>query len=469
MKLPLDALKDPRGIGYLAGAAVTFAIGGALLVATVRRYLDDWTVADAVRAFHQDDPAAAQAFATMRTDRPTDPVPRVFLGAWEADRSDLDSGRLEVAERLFDEAAQLEPGARPAAVGRLVVALRKAAGRTAAQRPAAATQAEELLRDLDPSHPDVLPLRAALEVLRKRPDEARKLLEAPPAQVPSHQPYGAWMWNRAVARMLCKDGRALDDAFVAFQLRRWPDPAPVERVAGEPPAAPDPRADAGSLLTMAYRVGLADPAAQNAKDFAARCARAQRALDQGPGSRNVPPTKDDLGAAWNALGLGYMKLAKGAEAVTAFTAARQAVPDEPAYYFNLAAANRLLAESIPADKETDRQQALTAAGQAYADIVDYLSQDEARMKGRDETFLLALQNACATFIDAGQGDSARRCYFAYHDRVPNEAQRNRDLGAVFDWGGDGAAALEYYKKAIDLGHKDAGAMKARIRVLESNQ
>jgi tetratricopeptide (TPR) repeat protein len=465
VRIPYEAIKDPRGMGYLAGAAVTFTIAGALLLSTVRRYLHEWTVADAVRAFHQDDGAAAQVFGALRTERPTDPLPRLFLGAWEADRADIDPGRLELPGLVEQPLGHLEPGSRPAAIGRLVVKLRAAAARPAAQRASAASHAEELLRDLDPAHPDVLPLRAALEVLRKRPDEARKLLEAPPKEVPSLQPYGAWMWNRAVARMLCRDGRALDDALLAHQLRQWPDPAPVEVVPGEPPPPPGPRADGARLLTLAYRLALADPAAQGAKDFAARCLRAQRALGTG---RYIPSSPADRASALNALGIGFMKLNRPADAVAAFLEATQAVPQEPAYMFNLAAAYRLQGESSPEESQ-ERVQAFMASGEAYNAVANYLNEDEARMKGREETFYLALQNACSAFIQGGAMDNAKRCYFSLHDKVPNEAQRSRDLGAVFDWANDRAAAIDYYKKAIELGHKEAGAMRNRLRVIEAGQ
>ncbi|MCO5167980.1 MAG: hypothetical protein M9894_16675 [Planctomycetes bacterium] len=459
--IPIEAFRSREGAAYLGGAALAFLISGLLVAGGIERYLTEDALREAVQAYHRDAHDARGKLVDLKDARPGDASARVLLGCYELERAE-DADRLSVAERLFDEAAALEPGRPSASVGLVVARLRLAATKAREGRAREAAAAGELIdrAGLDPADPDVLALKAGVEVLRGRPEQALQLLAGAPRSAPSRAGQAAWHWNRAAAAILARDGDAVEAALPAFLLRRLPLPAETQNDVNGPPG------DAGRLLTLAYRVSLADPGARPPTTEAlarrlevARTAAAVRAGGSGTlRGRYLPPGPEEA-AVHNALGMALARLERWAEAAESFEQACRANPEEPLYMFNLAQARRSLADAVDPGDAKARAAAYQRTGEAFRRLCESLSGKE----GREATRVLAATSGAAALLAAGDPRGAVSLYRAHSTGHPNPAEQARDMGALLDHAGD-KACIEEYRRAISLDHPDAPALERRVRV-----
>jgi hypothetical protein len=471
-----ETLKTPQGAGLVGGGVVVLLVTALLAWNTFQRVTSEWAAAEAWLAFHNgDDGQARTLLGAMRDDRPLDPLPRLLLGAYEADRSGDDATRLQAATRLFDEAWGLEPS-NSAAIGRAVVRLRAAVTKPADQRAPLLAEVDEILRQLG-NDPDAAPLKAGLALLRNKPDEARKLLEGTPPVDASLEATGAWHWNRAAAMCLTRDGRALDEAMIAYQLRQFPEPEVDPRAKPEPadPAQPPSTIlDGQRLLTLAARVALADPGSGKPEELGPRCDRARAGLSMrfsgkgkvGGRGRYLPSDGQDEAIIWNAVGLGCVRAGKFPEASAAFEAARKANDKEPLYALNIGEARRLEAEALPVAQVKERQKLFMLACGGYQLGFDRL----VGKPGREEATMNAVWNLCVASIDGGTPRVGLNFYFNTRTKFPvDEVQRDRDVGAMYDHARNGGDMVKFFEKAIAKGHPDSAAMQKRIRQYQAYQ
>lgn len=469
--IPLEALKNKEGAAYLAGAAVCFLISAILVATGIDRFLQEDALRGAVAAFHRDAPDARSQLVELKDARPTDATMRVLLGCIEVERGDGDADRLGVAERLFEEALGLDPSRASAHIGQAVARLKLGAMKPKDGRvQAAKLVAEDLDRaNLDATDPDVIGLRAAVELMRGRNAEALKLLDAAPTIVPSRDGQTAWRWNRALATCLVRRRDGLEDALAAYALRRFPMLEETVQAQEVPKGAPlPPPPEVARLLIMAYRVALAEPNATpaTAEAVLARCELAKGAIAvraAGGGSslkgRFLPPTPHDA-IVFNALGMAYARLERWTDAANAFEEARRAGPkDEPLYVLNFAEARRREALALPPEQAKQASGLLSAACEAYGRVCEMLAGKE----GREATRVLAATNGAALYISMKQPQQAIGFYKGHSEGHPNAAERARNLGALLDHGNH-RGCVEEYRRAVSLSHPDSAALERRVRI-----
>lgn len=460
--IPIEALRSKEGAAYLGGAALSFVIAAALLASGIERYLQEDTLRAAVRAYHRDDPSARPLLLELKDSRPTDASVRVLLGCYELERADGDADRLGVAERLFEEARALDPGRASATLGVAVAQLKLAAMQAKDRRAKEAAAVIELLEraGLDRSDPDYVATLAGAELMRGRPEQALQLLSEEPRGVPSRLGQLAWAWNEAMAGVLCRDGGALEPALAAYALRRLPMPIETSGDAATPPA------DAARLLTMAFRVALADPGAKPAttEALAQRVALGMEAVavrTTGGGmmrGRFLPPGKDEA-SVLNALGLALGRLDRWEEASPLFEQASKAHPEEPLYQLNAAEGLMRRAAAIDEANVRERRDAYGRAGEAFRRLLESITGKEAR----EETRVLAATNGAVAFVEAGNPRAALSLYKNHAEALTPAAQANRDIGALQDHAKN-HACVDAYRKAVSLNHPDSPAIEKRIRV-----
>lgn len=460
MAIPIEALKSREGAAYLGGAALAFLISGILIVGGIQRYLHEDAMREAARAFFRDDAGEArQLLINLKQEHADDATARVLLAALEVERGDGDDARLGVAERLYEEAQALDPTRDSAIIGLAVARLKLAAMKPKEGRTQAAAAVAELIErsGIDRTSPDVVGLLASIDLMRGRPDQALKVLSTPPTTVLTAEGQGAWHWNLAVAAALCRDGSTLEAGLTGYLLRRHPMPTEASD-AGEEAAAPD----GARVLTMAYRVALADPATKptTKEALAARVDLASAACNVRLGGRSglrgrfLPPGREEAMVS-NALGLGFARLERWAEAAEAFEAAGRVAGDEPLYLLNAAEAR--YRHALSQDAAT-RAAPLARAGEAYKRVCESLAGKE----GREATRAQAATNGAAAYVQAGQHRQALGLFRAHTEGHPDAATLARDLGALLDWNNNGAC-VEEYRKAISLSHPDSAALERRIR------
>ncbi|MBX3468019.1 MAG: hypothetical protein KF878_14190 [Planctomycetes bacterium] len=460
--VPIEAVKSREGLAYLGGAALAFLISALLIAGGIERYLTEDALREAVQAYHRDAPDARAKLVELKDARPGDASTRVLLGCFELERAE-DADRLGVAERLFEEALGLEPGRTSASVGLAAARLRLAALKAAEGRAREAASVGELIdrSGLDASDPDVVALRAGMEVLRGRPEQALQLLSSPPRTTPSRAGQGAWHWNRAAAAILARDGDALEAALPAYLLRRLPLPAESQNDPNGPPG------DAARLLTMAYRVSLADPAARppTTEALTQRLERAAAAATLRAGGsgllrgRYLPPGREEA-AVQNALGMAQARLERWADAAESFEQASRANPEEPLYMLNMALARRRQAEGIDAATDAKgRTAAFQRAGEAFRRLCESLAGKE----GREATRVLAATSGASALLAGGDVRGAIVLYRTHSTGHPNPAEQARDLGALLDHAKD-KACVDEYRRAISLNHPETAALERRVRV-----
>lgn len=461
MALPIEALKTREGIAYLGGAVVAFLISGILIVGGIQRYLYESAMREATRAFFRDEKGEAQQLlVNLKQEHPEDATVRVLLAALEVERGDGDDARLGVAERLYEEAQALDPTRASAVIGLAVARLKLAALKPKEGRAQAAAAVAELIErsGIDRTSPDAIGLLAATDLMRGRPEQALKALSTPPTTVPTAEGQAAWHWNLAVAAALCRDGSTLEAGLTGYLLRRHSMPTEASAEAAQGPAA-----DAARVLTMAYRVGLADPATKptTTEALTARVAMADAACrvklggKSGLRGRFLPPGRDEA-VVWNALGLGLARLERWNEAADAFDQAVQVAHDEPLYLMNLADARYQHALTVDA---ATRAGPMARAGEAYKRVCEVLADKE----GREAMRVLAATNGAAAYVQAGQPRPAFGMFKSHSVNHPDAAAQARNMGALLDWAGNGSC-VEEYRKAISLSHPDSAALERRARI-----
>lgn len=465
MALPIEALKSREGAAYLGGAAVAFLISGILITSGIQRYLYEDDMRAAARAFFRDEKhEAQQLLIDLKKEHPDDASVRVLLAALEVERGDGDDARLGVAERLYEEAQALDPSRASPVIGLAVARLKLAAMKPKEGRAQAAAAVAEFVErsGLDRSSPDVVGLLASIDLMRGRPEQALKALSTPPTTLLTAEGQAAWHWNLAVAAALCRDASVLEAGLTGYLLRRLPMPAEAAD------AEPLPPADPARLLTMAYRVGLADPATKPVTkesltarvDMANAACRLRLGGKGGLRGRFMPPGRDEA-IVWNALGIGLARLERWQEAAEAFDQAGAIARDEPLYLLNSAEARYRHALTLDA---ATRSNPLIKAGEVYRRVCETLAGKE----GREATRAMAATNGAAAYIMAGQPRPALALFRTHTDGHPDAAALARDLGALLDWNNNGTCVDEY-RKAISLSHPDSAALEKRVRARSQQQ
>ncbi len=462
-----DALRSREGQLYLAGAALAFLLAGLLLVSTVRQVEHEAAMAEAVEAFAQGRSEAGPLLRELRGRLPDDVTVRVLLGVYELRRA-RDLAGLDTARLLFEEALERDRARTSAVVGLLATRLRMAALLAPEARAAAAADVVSLARELgrdtyEPRHPDLLTAEGAALVLAGRAAEALPLLEdpAPGGLLPSREGAGARHQALAAARLLLRRAGAIEPAALA-QASRWAEDAPEDAA---PADVPD--GDPGRLLALAYRVELADPRLEpsDLEALAARCARAEALLPSSPARRGPPqlnaPPPALLAGVYNALGIGWYRAGRHAEAVAAFERASDQVRGrEPIYLLNLAQARYRAGLAAPTEGP-ERARLLGASVDAYTRLAELLEGQE----GREGTLVLAMTNAAAIALAKGDARQARNVYARFAKRHPSEVIGVRDL-AVLEDHCRSRRAPELYRRALELQHPDAERIQARLRTYE---
>ncbi len=463
--IPVAALRTPVGAAYLGGAAVSGLLCVTVGLATVQRHLREEGAREAVQAFAQGLPDARPMLLEACSDDPDSGRLRLLLGVWELERADGDAGRLEAAERLFEEARGRDPEvATQATIGLALCRLALAEGQPRAGREAAARDAEQRLQGL--AGPDVEGARAAAALFAGRAAEAAGLLGEEPAPELSLAGRRAWSWNRAAAGVLGRERAALAHALQAYALRWLPLGGDEE--GGAPEGEPSRRDDPARLLAAAYRVSLGDAGAQPATPEAlgAACALAERATKLrfsggagrgAPRGRFLPPTSYEP-PIHNALGLGLYRAGRFDEAAAAFSEALRG-SREPLYALNRSEALRQAAERLQ-DAPKERNERLGLAAESLRLVADWVKDQE----GREDLAQTALRTSAALSHLAGATRDVDRLLMSRKELLPPPAF-HRDMGAVLDHLKQ-RACVDHYKKALELGHPDALGIQARLRQWE---
>lgn len=463
--LPLDAAGSREGLVYLALSGLFALLTALLALSTVFGYLHEHRTREAALAFGQDRPDARQLLLELREAHPDDPTPAVLLGSYEVERPDVDPSRAQAAERLFAQAAAVDPLRPSARVGLATSRLLQAeAGSLPERKEALEPIAAELTSA--PGGADVDYLRGALELLRGDPAAARDLLGDEPRRPLGLPAASAWYWNRTAADLMSRDGAAVEHALRAFLLRPWPLPGEHDDGELPPEGGPDVdrRAAPAYMLGLALRAALADPGFQPRDPDAVRerCALAERALElefSGPGSGlqgRFQPPREVLASMENAIGLGYFRIGAYAEAAGAFQRAAGATGRaDPLYLFNLAEA--LYQAGLAAGSEAERAELLGEARATYGGLAEQLENQD----GRAASAALAATNAAAIELELGDPVKAGSLYRRYAELVADEAERARTTAALYDLAGD-RRCVALYERALELDHPEGRAIEARL-------
>ena len=132
----------------------------------------------------------------------------------------------------------------------------------------------------------------------------------------------------------------------------------------------------------------------------------------------------------------------------------------------MAEARRLEAEALPVAQAKERQKLFMLASGAYQLGFDRL----VGKPGREEALMNTVWNLCVACIDGSNPRVGLNFYSNTQTKFPvDEAQRNRDIGAMFDHTRNGGEMVKYFERAIAKGHPDSAAMQKRIRQYQAYQ
>jgi tetratricopeptide (TPR) repeat protein len=467
--IPLEALRSREGAAYLGGAAVAMIAAALLTASTLLRFMHEEDLREAFGAAARDEGTAGNLLSKLRQGDPKDVDVRVALGCIESERGEEDAARLDVADKLFAEALALDPTREAALVGQCANHLRMAMAATPEGRAVVVDQANELLKSV-PDGADHDALEAAILILRGKPQDALKKLDAPVDGPMSLAAMRAHTWNRAVAAILMHDGRALELALPAYLMRPQQLPGEWNKPA-EAPEFTGPRTDPSRMLAAAYRVSLVG--AGGAPDvMTARCAMARHALasrhEAGLGllPGRFQPAGRDLGAGWNALGIALLRLGKMEEAAEAFHMAAS-ISTEPAYDFNYGDALYRQAMALPED-DPRRGNLFLTASTGYDAALNTLKRPGQEARGATRAFA-ATNCAMLVYLAGSPRDAAGKLAAMDDKDFTDLGRRYRNLGAFYDMAMMGRDAVIAYKKAVELGAPDGEKMQVRIRVWEARQ
>jgi len=473
--------KSVRATWQLVGALVLGLLAAALLLSTVWRWRYESNLRDAIEqlATGQGDPIAI--FEEARASRPDDLLPHLELGQYLLDRgvrlaqeADAKGGEpdyatakksLKGAIKAFDDACELReklnaPSSESAPVGACYACI-ALADLTAAERASILEDAAKALdgaRDKDDA--DVTIAQAALSWARgelvpcsqRLSDASTKLGSA------SRGAVGTYYWHKALIELLDKDPASVDDLRRSAYFR--------------------PGFSTGKALSFAIRVAAAHPACQpkSTADLEARLNDLVEFLSQR--IRNVQ--RYEMGAAdeamaWNAVGLGWLKVPNGQKAVDCFQKAHNLDPSVLLYQVNGAFAVRAKADG-PLPGNLTREQA-----QRNFDVVCFTAvydlarannpnkDTPAQKEARDKYIRDILMTALAICSNAQkENPTILSAIFLAHDRYGlDDAEFFRTKGAFEDSIHQMPEAILDYRKAIDLGHRDSFKMEERIRMWET--
>lgn len=452
---------------YLVGGLVLALLGAVVFSTTIQDILGEDAMQSGVEAFHRRESTAARQLRELRSDGHLSAS--VFLAAYEYENANGDADKLETAVSLFEEALKNEPGRTSAVVGLVSAKLALAETQgvdalksTAKDMPALLEQAA------NPSHPDVVYLKAAVDVLDGKVSEAVEVLSEDPSEAPSLEGQGARWWNLAVAKLIAKED-PLPAAARAYNLRRWPVPSAEQRK-DDPKVRLSRRADPERLIKLAYRFALCDKGCSPSDEeaLAARVEFGRKLIDQvfkgtRDGGRYAPP-RNEAAEIYNALGVGLCRVKRYSEAMKPFEQAVRGASNDPLYSMNLAIAGTLALPIV--QKEGTAQEfknTKDTAARAYENVARIIGSDTKRQS----TLKLAVDNLTTVDYenDPGKGMAVLR---KYRKQYPSEPDWNRHMGALMDWAYK-SGCIKHYEKALELGHPDAVGIQERLKLWEAKQ
>lgn len=467
-----DALRTREGSLYLGGAALVLLLDAFLLLSTINAFMAQEESQEAVQQFYRNEASAKGKLRALRDAG--DPTASVLLGAWLYERATTPE-QLETAQRCFEGALTLEPGRNSAAVGLAAVKLRLGESGDVKKRRAAAGDAETALQQAnDGGHPDVAYLKGAIAIFRGKHQAAIEILEKDPEVAPSLEGLGARHWNLGVARTLARRNDAFEAQALGYLLRRWPIPAEFTR---ELPEDPRRRGEPEKLLLLSIQLSLADPSSKPADkaSLLKRCEAAKRLCElvfspgrgmSGGQRGRFLPHSTRVPVMFNAIGVGYYRAEEFELAQAMFERASKGRADqEPLYLLNMGQAAWKAAQSKKVGS-TERQELLDKAEFGFTRVAEMLG----TQKGREAQVRLALTNACVVMLQTkSKVTPAVHLFKAYQKQHPSQAEWNRNMGVLWDHAGQGARCMPYYRKAIELGHKDIEQMQSRLGHWEARQ
>lgn len=461
------AARSGLSLLYLVGGLVLALLGAVVLTTTAQDILAEDAMQEGVEAFHRRDASAVKLLRDLRSEG--QPAASVFLGAYEYENADGDADKLQTAVGLFEEALANEPGRTSAVIGLVSAKLALAEIESLEALKAAGKDMAPILEGAsDGNHPDLVYLKAALEVLDGKAAEAVEVLSEDPSEAPSQEGQGARWWNLTLAKLLAHQN-PLPAAARAYNLRRWPIPSAEQR-RNDPKVALSRRADPERLLKLAYRFALCDPSCtpSDKEALEARVEFGRKMLDQvflgnrAGGGRYVPP-KADAAEIHNALGVGLWRVERYSDATTAFQLAVRGQKRDPLYSMNLAVAATQALPGLRSGPAVEFDKVKEAAAKGYATVCALVSKDPKRQS----TLKLAVDNVITLYYDKSpsHGMGFLRQYQATY---PSEPDWNRHMGALMDWARK-AGCMRHYEKAIELGHPDAAGISERLKLWEAKR
>jgi len=449
---------------YLVGGLILSLLGAVVFSTTIQDILAEDAMQGGVEAFHRRDPETARRLRDLRSDGLPDAS--VFLAAYEYENAKGDKDKLETAASLFEEALKDQPGRNSAVIG--LVSAKLALAETEgveALKSTAKDMSEVLDQASNPQHPDVIYLKAAIDVLDGKTGEAVEVLSEDPSEAPSLEGQGARWWNLAVAKLIARED-PLPAAARAYNLRRWPVPTAQQRQK-DPKVLLSRQADPERLLKLAFRFALCDTTCKPSEPeaLAARVEFGRRLVDQAfkgsrDGGRYAPPGKE-IGEIYNALGVGLCRVERYSDAMEPFGKALRGASNDALYSMNLALAG---SQALPVIQKEgtaeDFKNAKDTTARAYENVARIIGKDNKRLS----TLKLAVDNLTTVDYvnDPGEGMAVLR---KYQKSYPSEADWNRHMGALLDWAFR-LGCMKHYEKALELGHPDAVGIQERLKLWE---
>lgn len=453
---------------YLVGGLVLALLGAVVFSTTVQDVMAEDAMQEGVEAFHRRESNAARLLRDLRSDG--QPGASLFLAAYEYENANGDADKLQTAVGLFEEALKNDPGRNSAVVGLVSAKLALAETEGLDALKSAAKDMPAILEQANnPQHPDVVYLKATLDILGGKASEAVEVLSEDPSDAPSLEGQGARWWNLAVAKLLTRED-PLAAAARAYNLRRWPVPTAEQRE-DDAKVRLSRRADPERLLRLAYRFALCDTTCTPSDEeaLAARVEFGRRLLEQDfrgtrDGGRYAPP-RSEAAEINNALGVGLCRVKRYSEAMKPFEeAVRGASKKDPLYSMNLALAATLALPGV--QKEGTASEYKTTkdmAARAYENVARIIGSDAKRQS----TLKLAIDNLTTVDYqnDPGKGMAVLR---KYQKEYPSEPDWNRHMGALMDWAFK-SGCKKHYARALELGHPDAVGIQERLKLWEAKE
>ncbi len=468
------AFKSAQATGQLAGATVLALLSTLLLFSTVWRWRYESTLRDGIQFASTSEGDPLPLLAEARNSRPNELLPHLYIGEFQltrgvrlAQEDELKSPAspdykdaklaLEASAREFETACDLReklnlPASDSGPVGACCahLALADLDPTTRAKEIEDAARCLDEARDKDDV--DVVLARAALFWAKGEVAACSKALGDASTKLGSagYGAVGSYYWHKGLIELLNDDAAAFDDLRRAAWFR------------------PGPRC--GKMISLAVSALVLSPscAPRDPKDLEARITSLEFILSgRTKTNSRYELDKPDEAAAWNSLGLAWIKLPDAGE--RAEPCFQHAISAQPLLVYRI---NKALAIRYEAPHQNETKEAaqkrldLTASRELLGEIMRFdVEKESEQTKARyREIMLVGLAlgfNAAKEGFDYSSALQAARTKLGLDD-----AEYYRDLGCCQDWLHSTTQMVGNYKKAIELGHRDRGKMQDRIDIFE---